>query len=209
MNLSRSFSVCPTAFKNAPYVEMNHNSKSKTPIQPLASTFPPANISELNGICQSNSMLRHIKCSDIDKGRIGVLLGTSCVQFTHALEKIRRSPTDLTVSKLNSDGPPPVSSCIGNEQNRPLEKISSFSPQPKSTKTMPIGFHLTCLNNTGQLKKPPVNPPNPSFSPMSTKKPSKYLKKTCRHNGLPWKTDDHLSNNYYPPSTVSVPSKNV
>ena len=38
---------------------------------------------------------------------------------------------------------------------------------------------------------------------MSTMKPSKYLKKTCRHNGeryengLPWKTDVNLPNNYY------------
>ena len=39
-NLSRSFSVCPTAFKIAPYADNENNSKLKTPIQPLASTFP-------------------------------------------------------------------------------------------------------------------------------------------------------------------------
>ena len=48
-----------------------------------------------------------------------------------------------------------------------------------------------------------MNRSNPSFSPMLTTKPSKYLKKTCVHHGeryeigLPWKIDVHLPNNYY------------
>ena len=88
MNLSRSFSVRPTAFKIAPFAdnETQFEIKNAYTTACLNNNIPPANISDLNGICQSNSTLHHIKFPEIDKGRIGVLLGTSCVQFTHALE---------------------------------------------------------------------------------------------------------------------------
>ena len=93
MNLSRSFSVRPTAFKIAPYTDNETQFEIKNAYTTACLNIPPANISDLNCICQSNSMLRHIKFPDIDKGRIDVLLGTSCLQFTHALEWIRGSPT--------------------------------------------------------------------------------------------------------------------
>ena len=80
LNLSRSsFSVRPTAFKIAPYTDNEKQFEIKNAYTTTCLNTPTANISDLNGICQSNSMLRHIKFPDIDKGRIGILRGTSCV----------------------------------------------------------------------------------------------------------------------------------
>ena len=90
MNLSRSFSIRPTAFKIAPNADNETLLEIKNAYTTTCLIVPPANFSDLNGICQSNSMLRHITFPfhDINKKRIGALLGTSCVQFTHALEWI-------------------------------------------------------------------------------------------------------------------------
>ena len=172
------------SIQNSPYADNETQFEIKNAYTTTCLNIPPAKISNLNGICQSNSMLRHIKFPDIDKGRIGVLLGTSCVQFTHALEWIRGSPNWPA----------------GLRNRNPPKRCS---------------FHLTCLNNIGQSKKQPVNRPNPSFSPMSTTNPSKYLKNrvATAANVMKLAFRGKLRFTHWTittlPSTVSVPSKNV
>ena len=79
MNLSRSFSVRPTSFTIAPYADNEKTFEVSHAFSTSHSNIPPAYPSELNEICQARPQLRHIKFSDINNGRIGVLLGTSCL----------------------------------------------------------------------------------------------------------------------------------
>ena len=156
--------------------------------------------------------VRHIKFPDIDKERIGVLLGTSCVQFTHALEWIRghdglRTELGWTIA--------------GKFMHRRRTK-SSFRKNfvlfaaTEIHRNAADQFPPDMLEQYWSIeKKQPVNRPNPSFSPTPTTKPSKNLKKHVATTANVFKLAFHgkLTFTYLtittPPSTVSVPSRNV
>ena len=91
--LSSSLPVSSTHSLLAPYADH----ETTFPVRNVFSTPsinlpPPADTKELNEICQQCPQLPHIKFPDIDNGKIGILVGTACVQFTHALEWIRGAP---------------------------------------------------------------------------------------------------------------------
>ena len=67
INLSRSFSVRPTGRKIAAYAHNETQFEVKNAHTTTCLHIPPANISSLNRICQSNSMLRHIKFPELTK----------------------------------------------------------------------------------------------------------------------------------------------
>ena len=203
MNLSRSFSVRPTAFKIAPYADNETQFEIKNAYTSACFNIPPAKISDLNGICQPNSMLRHIKFPDIDKRRIGVLPGTSCEQFTHALEWIRGSPT--RPDGLRTE----LGWTIAGEFMHRRRTKSSFRKNF-------VLFAATEIHRNAANQFPPDMLEQYWSIENTAKEPAKsfvlsnvdnealqILEKTCRHNGeryeigLAWKTDVNLPNNYY------------
>ena len=202
MNLSRSFSVRPTAFKIAPYADNETQFEVKNVYTTTCLNIPPAKISDLNSICQSNSVLRHIKFPDIDKGRIGVLLGTSCVQFTHALEWIRGSPN--RPAGLRTE----LGWTIAGELMHRKRTKSSFRKNFVLFAATEIHrndsdqFPTDMLEQYWSIEKT-ASEPAESFLSDVDKEALQTLERTCRHNGeryeigLPWKTDVQLPNNYY------------
>ena len=89
LSLSRSLSVSATSFDIAPYADNDNKFHVQHAFSTPNINLQPADTKELNDICQQFPQLRHIKFSDINQGKIGVLLGTACVPFTHSLEWIR------------------------------------------------------------------------------------------------------------------------
>ena len=89
LSLSRSLSVSATSFDIAPYADNDNKFHVQHAFSTPKINLPHADTTELNDICQSFPQLRHIKFPDINQGKIGVLLGTACVLFTHSLEWIR------------------------------------------------------------------------------------------------------------------------
>ena len=89
LSLSRSLSVSATSFCIAPRADKDSKFHVQHAFSILNTNLPPADTNELNAICQQFPQLRHIKFPDINQGKIGVLLGTACVPFTHSLEWIR------------------------------------------------------------------------------------------------------------------------
>ena len=203
MNLSLSFSVRPTAFKIAPYADNETQFEIKNVYTTACLNFPPANISDLNGICQSNSTLRHIKFPDIDKGRIGVLLGTSCVQFTHALEWIRGYPTPP--ADLRTE----LGWTIAGEFMYRRRTKSSFRKNfvllaaTEIHRNAADQFPPDMLEQYWSIEKTASEPAESFVLSDVDNEALQTLEKTCRHNGeryeiaLPWKSDVNLPNNYY------------
>ena len=146
---------------------------------------------------------RHIKFHDIYKGRIGVLLGTSCVQFTHALEWIRGSPT--RPAELRTE----LRWTIAGEFMHRRRTKSSFRKNFVLFATTEIHrnaadqFPPDILEHYWSIEKT-ANEPAESFVLSDVDNEAlQTLEKTCRHNGeryeigLPWKSDVNLPNNYY------------
>ena len=202
MNLSRSFSVRPTAFKFAPYDDNETQFEIKNAYTTACLKIPPANISHLNGICQSNSMLRHLKIPDIDKGRIGVLLRTSCVKFTHALEWFRGSLT--RPAGLRTE----LGWTIAGEFKHRRRTKSSFRKNfvlfaaTEIHRKAANQFPPDMLEQYCSIEKTASEPAESLFLSDVDNEALQILKKS-RHNdelyeiGLPWKTDANLPNNYY------------
>ena len=89
LSLSRFLSVSATSFDIAPYADNDNKFHVQHAFSTPNINLPRADTTELNDICQNFPQLRHIKFPDINQGKIGVLLGTACVPFTHSLEWIR------------------------------------------------------------------------------------------------------------------------
>ena len=92
LSFSRSISVSSTHFLLVPYDDHEKTFPVRNVFSTPSIKLPPADTKEMNEICQQFPQLRHIKFPDIDKSKIGILRGTACVQFTHALEWIRGAP---------------------------------------------------------------------------------------------------------------------
>ena len=203
MNLSRSFSVRLTAFKIGPYADNETQFEIKNAYTTACLNIPPANISDLNGICQSNSTLRHIKFLDIDKRRIGVLLGTSCVQFTHALEWIRGSPTRPAGLRTELRW-----TIAGEFMHRRRTKLSFrknfvLIAATEIHRNAADQFPPDMLEQYWSIKKTASEPAESFVFSDVDNEALQILEKTCRHNGEryeighPWKSDVNLPNNYY------------
>ena len=203
MKLSRSFSVRPTAFKVAPYADNETQFEIKNANTTTRLKIPPAKISDLNDICQSNSMLRHIQFPDIDKVRIGVLLGTPCVPFTHAFESIRGSPN--RPAGLRTE----LGWTIAGEFMHRRRTKTSFRKNVVLFAATEIHrnaadqFPADMLEQNWSIEKTTSELAESFVLSDVDIEALQILEKTCRHNserfeiGLPWKTDVHLPNNYY------------
>ena len=85
LSIYRSISVSSTHFLPTLYADHGTTFPVRNVFSTPSINLPPADTKELNEICQQFPQLRHIKFPDIDNGKIGILLGTACVQFTHTL----------------------------------------------------------------------------------------------------------------------------
>ena len=91
LSASKSLPVSRTNFTIAPYADNEKTFSVQNAFCTDHISLPPADVHELNTICQSSPHLRHIKLPNINNGHIGVLLGTDCIAVTYALEWIRGS----------------------------------------------------------------------------------------------------------------------
>ena len=155
----------------------------------------------MNEICQQFPQLRHIKFPDIDNGKIGILLGTACVQFTHALEWIRGAPNCPAGVRTE------LGWTIAGEFTHPKKKkltsrchqvfFASHSPSPEIQPSTDV------LENYWTIEKAGCEPAIDKKVSLEDKEALRILNETCRHNGeryeigLPWKSSATLPNNYF------------
>ena len=200
LSISRSISVSSTHFLLAPYAD----NEKIFPVRNVFSTpsinLPPADTKELNEICQQFPQLRHIKFPDIDNGKIGVLLGTACVQFTHALEWIRGAsncPAGVRTElgwTIAGEFTHPKKGKVTSSRHHVL--FASHSPPPELQPT-------DLLENYWTIEKAGCEPVIDKKVSLEDKEALRILNETCHHNGeryeigLPWKSSATLPNNYF------------
>ena len=148
-------------------------------------------------------MLRHIKFPDIDKGRIGVLLGSSCVQFTHALEWIRGSPTRPAGLRTELGWTIVAEFMHRRRTKSSFRKNFVLFPATEIHQNAANQFPPDMLGQYWSMEKTASEPVKSFVLSDVDNEALQILEKTCRHNGeryevgLPWKTDVNLPNNYY------------
>ena len=192
-------SVSATLFDLAPYADDDN----KFHVQNAFSTLNinlPANITELNDICQQFPQLRHIKFPDINQGKIGVLLGTACVPFTHSLEWIRGAHNRPSGIRMELGwtiaGEFRHSSRNKSTAAKHLLFFACHEPSPQSAST-------DILEHYRNVEKIATEPTQKVVLSTHDKEALQILQDTCRHNGeryeigLPWKRDTPLPNSYF------------
>ena len=202
LSISRSISVSSTHFLLAPYAD--HEKTFPVPSNVFSTpsiNLPPADTKELNEICQQFPQLRHIKFPDIDNGKIGILLGTASVQFTHALEWIHGAPNCPAGVRTE------LGWTIAGEFTHPKKKkltsrchqvfFASHSPSPEIQPSTDV------LENYWTIEKAGCEPAIDKKVSLEDKEALRILNETCRHIGeryeigLPWKSSATLPNNYF------------
>ena len=168
LSISRSISVSSTHFLLAPYADHEKTFPVRNVFSTPSINLPPADTKELNEICQQFRQLRHNKFPDIDNGKIGILLGTACVQFTHAVEWIRGA------SNCPAGVRTELGWTIAGELTHPKRaklppRVTTFSSL--HTHHLPKFNLLTCWKIIGPSKKPVLNPLTIKKYPLKTKKP--------------------------------------
>ena len=199
LSISRSISVSWTHF--LPYADQEKTFPVRNGFSTSSINLPPADTKELNGICQQFSQLRHIKFPDIDNGKIGILLGTACVQFTHALEWIRGA------SNCPAGNGTELGWTIAGEFTHPKKgKVTSsrhqvfFASHSSPTEIQPTDV----LENYWTIEKTGCEPAIDKKVTLEDKEALlRILNEFCHHNGeryeigLPWKSSATLPNNYF------------
>ena len=98
LSASKTLPVSRAIFTIAPYADNEKKIWVQNSFCTNHINLPPADTDELNTVCQSSDHLRHKKFPNINNGHIGVLLGTACIAFTHALQWIRftaKNPSEI------------------------------------------------------------------------------------------------------------------
>ena len=181
LSISRSISFSSTHFLLAPYADH----ETTFPVRNVYSTpsinLPPADTKELNEICQKFPQLRHIKFPNIDNGKIGILLDTACVQFTHALEWICGAPN--CPARVRTE----LGWTTAGEFTHPKKKtltsrchqvlFASHSPSPESQPSTDL------LERYWPIEKAGSEPAIDKRVSLEDKEALRILTETCHHNG--------------------------
>ena len=200
LSLSRSLSVSATSFDIAPYADNGNKFHVQHAFSTPNINCPPADTTELNDICQNFPQLRHIKFPDINQGKIGVLLGTACVPFTHSLEWIRGAHN--CPSGIRTE----LGWTIAGEFRHSSRKKSTATKHLlffASHETSPQSASTDILEHYWNVEKIATEPEQKDALSTPDKAALQRLQDTCRHNGercdigLPWKRDTPLPNNYF------------
>ena len=200
LSLARSLSVSATSFDLAPYADNDNKFHVQHAFSTSNINLPPADTTELNDICQSFPQLRHIKFPDINQGKIGVLLGTACVPFTHSLEWIRGAHNCPSGVRTEPGW------TIAGEFRHSSRKKPTATKQLlffASHETSPQSASTDILEHYWNVEKIATEPAQKDALSTHDKEALQILQDTCRHNGeryeigLPWKRDTPLPNNYF------------
>ena len=201
LSISRSISFSSTHFLLARYADH----ETTFPVRNVYSTpsinLPPADTKELNEICQKFPQLRHIKFPNIDNGKIGILLDTACVQFTHALEWICGAPN--CPARVRTELGWTTAGGFTHPKKKTLTSrchqvlFASHSPSPESQPSTDL------LEKYWPIEKAGSEPAIDKRVSLEDKEALRILTETCHHNGeryeigLPWKSSATLPNNYF------------
>ena len=203
LSASKSLPVSRTNFTIAPYADNEKTFSVQNAFCTDQISLPPADVDELKTICQPSPHLRHIKFPNINNGNIGVLLGTTCIAFTYALEWIRGSTNHPSGIRTE------LGWTIGDEFHVPRRKKSrqidslifyatiNLSPE-QSLSTSP-----DFLQQFWDIEKTAVEPRVHQTLNEKEQQALRTLQATIRHTGeryeigLPWKPDASLTNNYF------------
>ena len=200
LSLSRSLSVSATSFDIAPYADNDNKFHVQHAFSTPNINPPPADTTELNDICQNFPQLSHIKIPDINKGKIGVLRGTSCVPFVHSLEWIRGAHN--CPSGIRTE----LGWTIAGEFRHSSRKKSTATKHLlffASHETSPQSASTDILEHYWNVEKIATEPAQKDASSTHDKEALQIPQVTCRHNGeryeigLSWKRDTPLPNNYF------------
>ena len=168
--------------------------------------FTPANIFELNQLCDTFNNLRHIHFPQVAGGKIGALLGVNNFAYTHPIEVIPGNINQPFGVKTK------LGWTLAGEYETSLHSSES-TINHHSTTTKPFIYHVSGQQTEEQILIELVEQFCKIESEGTREKNSvlsdedndalKVFQKTIRHNseryefGFPWKTPCLLKNNYY------------
>ena len=189
-----------------PYKSLRQSFEISRAYSTPAMNVTPANIFELNQLCDTFNNLRHIHFPQVAGGKIGALLGVNTFAYTHPIEVIPGNINQPFGVKTK------LGWTLAGEYETSLNRSeSTFNHH--STTTKQFIYHVS----RQQTEEPRLSelveqfwkiesegtPQNCSVLSDEDNDALKVFRKTIRHNseryeiGFPWKTPCLLENNFY------------